>query len=84
MVVTALNLGGGDIENSFAVARDVYVVSGAALYRLGPGRRSAKDRVADEYDRGTMRNPVRPAAPRGPPPTVFGQWWRSPTTPNRG
>lgn len=74
--VAALNLGGEDIEHSFAVARDaVYVVSGAALYRLeaqdgGPPRIVWRT----EYDRGTMRKPGQTSRASGTTPTVFGQW----------
>ena len=67
-----------DIENSFAVARDaVYVVSGAALYRLeaqdgGPPRIVWRT----EYDRGTMRKPGQTSRASGPPRPSSDSGWR--------
>ena len=72
----AVNLQGEDIENSFAVARDgVFVVTGAALYRLeavgnGPPRQVWRT----EYDRGQQRKPGQTSRASGTTPTLFADW----------
>ncbi len=72
----AVNLGGEDIENSFAVDRDaVYVVTGAALYRLEAGARGAPEQVWRlEYDAGSTQKPGQTSRASGTTPTLFGDW----------
>ena len=73
---TALNLGGEDIENSFAVDADgVYVVTGAALYRLSAGTDGPPRQVwRTEYDAGTAQKPGQTSAASGTTPTLFSDW----------
>ena len=75
-VPEALNLGGEDIENSFAISREAaYVVTGAALYRLEAGDAGAPT-VAwrTEYDRGTRQKPGQTSRASGTTPTILGRW----------
>lgn len=72
----AVNLGGEDIENSFAVAVEgVYVVTGAAMYALRAGP-SGPPRVIwrTPYDAGTTKKPGQTSRASGTTPTVFGRW----------
>jgi len=69
----AINLGGETIENSFAVTRDgIYVVTGAALYRL-EATRDEPPAVTwrTEYDAGSRRKPGQTSRASGTTPTVF-------------
>lgn len=72
----AINLGREDIENSFAVDRDgVYVITGAALYRLGAGDEGSPREVwRTEYDGGTTRKPGQTSRASGTTPTLFADW----------
>jgi hypothetical protein len=74
--VEAVNLGGEDIENSFAVAREgVYVVTGAAMYQLRAGAYGPPRVVwRTEYDVGTVQKPGQTSRASGTTPTVFGPW----------
>ncbi len=75
-VPEALNLGGEDIENSFAISPEAaYVVTGAALYRLEAGDAGAPA-VAwrTEYDRGTRQKPGQTSRASGTTPTILGRW----------
>ena len=69
----AIQLGGESIENSFAVTRDaVYVVTGAALYRIDATADGAPRVVWREpYDTGTRRKPGQTSTASGTTPTVF-------------
>ena len=71
---SAINLDGEDIENSFAVTQDgVYVVTGAALYRLEADATGAP-RVAwrTPYDAGTRQKPGQTSRASGTTPTIVG------------
>lgn len=72
----ALDLGGEAIENSFAVDRDgVYVVTGAALYRLTAGPSGPPREVwRTEYDTGSARKPGQTSRASGTTPTLFADW----------
>lgn len=72
----ALNLQGEDIENSFAVAEDgVYVVTGAALYKLQAGETGPPTQVwRTDYDRGKVRKPGQTSRASGTTPTLFADW----------
>jgi outer membrane protein assembly factor BamB len=74
--VSAINLGGEDIENSFAVdGDDVYIVTGAALYRLTAGDSGEPTVVwSTPYDRGTQRKPGQTSRASGTTPTIFDEW----------
>ncbi|MEZ5116019.1 MAG: hypothetical protein R2737_07105 [Candidatus Nanopelagicales bacterium] len=69
----AISLNGESIENSFAVAQDaVYVVTGAAMYRLWAGPDKAPRVVwRQAYDTGTQRKPGQTSRASGTTPTVF-------------
>ncbi len=72
--VAAVNLGGEDIENSFAVAEEgVYVVTGAALYRLDAGA-AGPPRIVwrTAYDAGTRQKPGQTSRASGTTPTLIG------------
>jgi len=71
---SALNLGGEDIENSFAVAREgAYVATGAALYRLRAGAGGPPEVVwRATYDAGTRQKPGQTSRATGTTPTLFG------------
>jgi len=70
---TALNLGGEDIENSFAVAREgAYVATGAALYRLRAGTGGPPEVVwRAPYDAGSRQKPGQTSRATGTTPTLF-------------
>ncbi len=72
----AVNLQGEDIENSFAVAEDgVYVVTGAALYKLQAQSTGPPDQQwRTEYDRGAQRKPGQTSRASGTTPTLFSDW----------
>jgi hypothetical protein len=72
----ALNLDGESIENSFAVAQDgVYVVTGAALYRLEAGENGPPREVwRTAYDSGNTRKPGQTSRASGTTPTLFADW----------
>lgn len=75
-VADAVNLSEESIENSFAVAEDgVYVVTGAALYRLEAGTSGAPEQVwRTEYDRGKSQKPGQTSHASGTTPTLFADW----------
>ena len=72
----AVNLQGEDIENSFAVARDgVFVVTGAALYRLeAVGNGPPREVWRTAYDGGQERKPGQTSRASGTTPTLFADW----------
>ena len=68
----AVNLGGEDIENSFALAEEgAYVATGAAMYRLEAGPTGPPE-VAwrTEYDAGTRQKPGQTSRATGTTPTL--------------
>ncbi len=69
----AVNLGGEDIENSFALAEEgAYVATGAAMYRLEAGPTGPPEvawRTA--YDAGTRQKPGQTSRATGTTPTLF-------------
>ncbi len=71
---TARNLGGEDIENSFAVGREgAYVATGAAMYRLRAGPDGPPEIVwRAAYDAGTRQKPGQTSRATGTTPTLFG------------
>lgn len=69
----ALNLTGESIENSFAVTQDaVYVVTGAAAYRIRAGAgQSPKVVWRSDYDSGVRHKPGQTSSASGTTPTIF-------------
>ena len=74
--IDSLNLGGEDIENSFAITREgAYVVTGAALYRLVVGPSGPPvEAWRTPYDRGSAQKPGQSSRASGTTPTVFGDY----------
>lgn len=70
---SAITLSGESIENSFAVTRDaVYVVTGAAAYRLRAPHAGPPEIVwRTPYDVGTRQKPGQTSRASGTTPTVF-------------
>ena len=71
--VMAVNLDGESIENSFALAEDgVYVVTGAAMYRLWVDDSGVPQVVwRTPYDTGTQRKPGQTSRASGTTPTLL-------------